>query len=64
MIHLNLTLQERSTLMQALDSYLSELRVEIANTENFNYREELKTEERTLAKILVTLQEAREVEFA
>lgn len=43
MIHLELTDSEANLLRAVLNSYLSELRFEISNTENFELRAELKT---------------------
>ena len=42
MYQLELTDGEANMLRAVLDSYLSELRFEIANTENFELRQELK----------------------
>lgn len=43
MFHLELTESEANMLRAVLNSYLSDLRFEISNTENFEMREELKT---------------------
>ena len=43
MFRLELTESEANMLRAVLNSYLSELRFEISNTENFELREELKT---------------------
>lgn len=43
MFHLELTESEANMLRAVLNSYLSELRFEIANTEKYELREELKT---------------------
>lgn len=43
MFHIELTDSEANMLRAVLNSYLSELRFEISNTENFEMREELKT---------------------
>lgn len=38
--------------MEVLESYLSDLRMEIADTDNKDFREELKTRKAALKKIL------------
>jgi hypothetical protein len=55
MIQLNLTGEERDILREALRSYLSDLRMEIADTERKEMRENLKNEERVLKKIIEAL---------
>jgi hypothetical protein len=51
-MQLNLTAQEAVTLSEILSGYLSDLRMEIAGTENMNFREELKKKEVFLKKII------------
>jgi hypothetical protein len=60
MIHLDLDATERNTLMETLESYLSDLSYEIADTDNFDYREELKAKRTVLNKILQTVKQAHE----
>ena len=60
MIHLDLDTLERETLMGTLQSYLSDLSSEIADTDRFEFREELKARRDTLNGILNALKEARE----
>lgn len=57
MIQLNLTDIEASTLSTILMSYLSDLRMEIADTEQIDFRERLKQDEVLIKKILETLAE-------
>jgi hypothetical protein len=52
MIQLNLTDDEASILKQALATYLSDLRMEIADTDQQEFREQLKQEEAVMKKIL------------
>ncbi len=49
---LSLTREEAEMLREILDSYLSDLRMEIADTENIRFREELKRRESFLQGIL------------
>ncbi|HEY6040510.1 MAG TPA: hypothetical protein VIX58_00140 [Anaerolineae bacterium] len=60
MFELRLTRGERDLLAEVLDSYLGDLRVQIANTDNFDFRENLKEKERTLARVLVALRQIKE----
>lgn len=52
MIELNLTPDEVETLRQVLDSYLSDLRMEIADTDRQDFREMLKERKGVLMKVL------------
>jgi hypothetical protein len=54
-VQLNLTDSESSTLKKILENYLSDLRMEIADTEEAEFRERLKQEEVTINKILGAL---------
>ncbi len=49
---LNLSDSELLVLRKVLDNYLSELRMEIADTDQMDYREELKQEEIIIKKLL------------
>jgi len=60
MIHLDLDKLERETLMGTLQSYLSDLSSEIADTDRFEFREELKARRDVLNKILSAVKEAHE----
>ncbi|MDD1717803.1 MAG: hypothetical protein LUO88_01890 [Methanoregulaceae archaeon] len=54
-IQLTLTKTEASTLREVLESYLSDLRMEIVDTEQVEFREQLKEEETVLKKIIEAL---------
>jgi hypothetical protein len=60
MIHLDLDTQEREMLMETLESYLSDLSTEIADTDRFEFREMLKARRNVLNKILSAVKEAHE----
>jgi hypothetical protein len=55
MLHLDLTEAEAATLAEALEHYVSELRMEVAHTEQTNMRDRLKVEEEVLKKLLGVL---------
>jgi hypothetical protein len=55
MTQLNLTETEVLTLKKTLDSYISDLRMEIADTDEKDFRDRLKQEEVILTKILKSL---------
>ena len=52
---LSLSPEEARTLQEILESYLSELRMEIADTENMDLREELKEGEDFLNRLIEQL---------
>ena len=52
MIHLDLDATEQKILQETLESYLSDLSFEIADTDQFDYREQLKARRTVLNKIL------------
>jgi len=58
MINLNLTKEENSILAMVLESYLSDLRMEIADTDSMDFRESLKKKKDVLNKVLDTLKNA------
>lgn len=60
MIHLDLDALEQKTLMETLESYLSDLSYEIADTDRFEFREELKARRNVLNKILIAVRKAHE----
>ena len=60
MIHLDLDATERNTLMETLESYLSDLSYEIADTDSYDYREQLKAKRGVLNKILQAVKQAHE----
>lgn len=55
-----LTEEESSVLQQALSSYLSDLRMEISDTDNRRFREGLRHEREVLEAIFAKLDEASE----
>jgi hypothetical protein len=55
MTQLNLTDSEASILRKVLESYLSDLRMEIADTEEAEFRERLKQQEMVIHKIIGAL---------
>jgi hypothetical protein len=55
MVQLTLTAEEASMLGEILASYLSDLRMEIADTEAMDFREHLKQREVFLKKLLEEL---------
>jgi hypothetical protein len=57
MIPLELTEAERQMLEEVLDSYLSDLRMEIADTDRLDFRTMLKERKQVIAKVLATVRE-------
>jgi hypothetical protein len=57
MLQLNLTDEQVSTLLKMIEIYLSDLRMEVVDTEDKGFRDGLKQEEVVLKKILVTLRQ-------
>ena len=55
MYTLNLTQKEVSVLKNVLEAYLSDLRMEVADTDKQDFRNSLKEEEETIKEILGTL---------
>jgi len=55
MAQVTLTDQEAATLKKALEVYLSDLRMEIADTDAQDFRDELKREEAVLKRLLEQL---------
>jgi hypothetical protein len=55
MAQLNLTPEEQSIVVEALESFLSDLRMEIADTEKKTMREVLKNQEKVINKVLDAL---------
>lgn len=54
-MHLNLTAAEAEMLNEVLTSYLSDLRMEIADTDNMDFREGLKKKEEFLKRVIQEL---------
>jgi hypothetical protein len=64
MLHIDLTLEERSLMEEMLDAYLTDLRGEISATHSYEYKQDLKQREVLLRKIIAAVHEAKEVEAA
>ncbi|MEK6634763.1 MAG: hypothetical protein AABY38_00265 [Planctomycetota bacterium] len=60
MIHLDITKEEKNILIEVLEEYISDLRMEVADTDNMDFREKLKNQEKVLKEILVTLRQVKE----
>ena len=58
MINLELTKEEKDILAMVLENDLSDLRMEIADTDSMDFRETLKKKKDVLKKVLETLQHA------
>jgi len=56
MTTLNLNQEQHETLQESLTSYLSDLRLEIADTDNDDFREQLKRKEVVLKEVLTMLE--------
>jgi len=56
MIQIDLTSEKAEMLREIISTYLSDLRMEIAGTENMNFREELKKKEDFLKELLRRLE--------
>ena len=54
-LELDITNDEIAILIEVLESYLSDLRMEIANTDSMEYREKLKTKKTIIIKVLTKL---------
>lgn len=52
MIRIELTDSEATTLQDVLDSYLSDLRMEIADTDRMEFRESLKAKKKVIEGVL------------
>jgi hypothetical protein len=60
MIHIDLDTTERSILIQTLESYLSDMSVEIADTDSMEFRNQLKATRDVLKKILDAVKQAHQ----
>ncbi|MBI5677552.1 MAG: hypothetical protein HZC52_03460 [Planctomycetes bacterium] len=58
MIHLELTKEEKEMLIDILENDLSDLRMEIADTDKMDFREILKKQKGVLKKVLEILRQA------
>lgn len=56
MIQIELTPEKAEMLREIISTYLSDLRMEIADTENMNFRENLKRKEEFLNELLRRLE--------
>jgi len=52
MTHIDLTEAEAATLQDVLDSYLSDLRMEIADTDRMDFREGLKKRKKVIEDVM------------
>lgn len=55
MIQIELTEAEAATLRDVLDSYLSDLRMEIVDTDRMAFREELKAKKKVVEDVMARL---------
>ena len=62
MLHLDLNPHELGILEHVLESYLSDLRMEIADTDRQAFRERLKERKAVLVRVLETIDAAGSVE--
>ena len=60
MIQLDLTKEEKDILTEILENDLSDLRMEITDTDSLDFREKLKKQKEVLKKVLETLRQTRE----
>lgn len=58
MVTISMTAEEASVLIEVLASYLSDLRMEIADTDQLDYRETLKEREAFIKRLIDTLNAA------
>ncbi|HRE27237.1 MAG TPA: hypothetical protein PK954_11430 [Anaerolineales bacterium] len=58
MHHLQLDEESRNTLAETLESAIGELRMEIADTDSYDFRQMLKGREATLRRVLADLSAA------
>lgn len=59
MISLDLTQEEKDILIGILENDFSDIRMEIADTDNMDFRERLKGQKAVLQKVLETLRQAK-----
>lgn len=55
MVQLDLTDEELEVLREALESYISDMRMEIADTDNIDFRAQLKAKKGVLDKVMKSL---------
>lgn len=61
MIHVHLTQEEYETLVHILEDYLSDLRMEIADTDRKDFRDMLKHRKAIMMTVLESLERAGEL---
>jgi hypothetical protein len=59
MVHIDLDAAEAQILKTVLESYLSELRMEIADTDSMDFREQLKARKMVLRKVVALINAGR-----
>ena len=64
MLHIDLTPEERELLAEMLDACLTDLRGEVSSTKRHDYKEMLKQREVLLKKIIIAVEQAKEVQAA
>ncbi len=60
MLQFDLRPEDRDLVVDIVTAYLGDLRVEIGDTDDFDYRSKLEAEEKAVREILDTLTRARE----
>ncbi|MGQ3684346.1 MAG: hypothetical protein ACUBOA_04930 [Candidatus Loosdrechtia sp.] len=60
MFHLYITKEDKDILARVLEENISELRMEIANTDSMDFREDLKRQKEALMRISDALLQAKE----
>lgn len=58
-LELNLTEQDAEIIIEVLDSYLSDLSMEITNTDSMEFREKLKSKRVAVQRVLKNLKEIK-----
>lgn len=59
MVHIDLEPTEAQVLKMVLESYLSDLRMEIADTDSMDFREQLKARKTILRKVVALINAGR-----
>lgn len=62
MIHLDLHDDERDILVAVLENYLSDLRMEISNTDRLDFREMLRERKAVIVKVVEALKASKDAE--
>lgn len=58
MVNIDMTTEEKGILLDILENYISDLRMEIADTDKSDFKEKLKTKKEALNAILAKLQKS------